>query len=76
MSEAAPTDEELSDFRATCRAFLDEHATGEEGAPRSADLLDAVKKIEKKVNFQLFYFLESLDRPENKFCSIMLFTVE
>ena len=28
MSEAVPTDEELSDFRATCRAFLDEHATG------------------------------------------------
>ena len=28
MSEAAPTDQELSDFRATCRAFLDEHATG------------------------------------------------
>ena len=28
MSETSPTDQELSDFRATCRAFLDEHATG------------------------------------------------
>ena len=30
-------------------ALLEEHATGEEGAPTSADLLDAVKKVEKKV---------------------------
>ena len=30
-------------------SLLAEHATGEEGAPTSSDLMDAVKKIEKKV---------------------------
>jgi polyribonucleotide nucleotidyltransferase len=30
-------------------SLLTEHATGEEGAPTSSDLMDAVKKIEKKV---------------------------
>jgi polyribonucleotide nucleotidyltransferase len=30
-------------------SLLEEHATGEEGAPTGADLLDAIKKVEKKV---------------------------
>ena len=30
-------------------SLLEEHATDEEGAPSSADLLDAVKKVEKKI---------------------------
>jgi polyribonucleotide nucleotidyltransferase len=41
--------ERVQSLSAIKESLLEEHATGEEGAPKSADLLDAVKKIEKKV---------------------------